>query len=166
MPEEDPEAFEYFQFWTYTGRIITESETEKDITESILIQLYVFAETRCIPRLQNAAIDLLIDKMATSNTIHVNCLHFVYANTAEGSLLRRLFVEEIATTCALDDPNCFAQCTRDMFPIDFLFDLIQVQSQRVGKKRLRTTHFKQYRSSYHTEIPADPSKDIQEVETA
>ena len=161
MLEEDPKAFAYFQLWAYTGCIITEHESEKDITETMLIRLYVFAEAHCIPRLQNAAIDLLVDRIASLNVIPVNSLAFVYANTAESSLLRRLFVDELATTCHLHNPKWFKESTRSIYPADFLFDLIIAQSERVGKERVSTTHFKKVRSDYHASIPADPPKEVQ-----
>ncbi len=83
MPDEDAEVFKYFQHWAYTDCIIAESETESDIEGKLLIQLYIFAEACCIPRLQNAMIDVLIDRMATLNAIPLQALDFIYANTAD-----------------------------------------------------------------------------------
>ena len=149
MSEEDPRAFEYFQLWAYTGHIITESETEKDITNTVLVQLYVFAEARDISRLQNAAIDVLIDKIATSNTIPTAQLPFVYANTTEHYLLRRLFIDEMATTCDLHNPKYFREPDRNMYPTEFLVDLIRAISEKRKEAMVPISYYQKIRSEYH-----------------
>ena len=156
MPDEDAEVFEYFQLWAYTDCVVTETETEKDVTPMLLIKLYVFAEARCIPRLQNAALDVLIVRMTTK--IPVGHLKFVYANTAENSSLRRLFVDQMASTRVLHDGVFVGELNRSCYPVEFLFDLLIAQSKKLGGVRLNGAYFLQNRFDYHAKVLTSPPR--------
>jgi hypothetical protein len=161
MPEEDAEVFKYFQLWAYTDCILTESETEKDILPILLIKLYIFAEARCMPRLQNAVIDLFIDKMVTSNSVPVKQLNFIYANTADGSLLRRLFVDLSASTISLSKSTWVMEQFKSLDTTEFLFDLIIAQSERLASSKVSIGCFRQIRSQYYAKTPVNSPKDAQ-----
>ena len=53
-------VFELFQFWLYSENFLDAGESIADIGASSLVRLYLFAEARCIPQLQDATIDALI----------------------------------------------------------------------------------------------------------
>lgn len=161
MPEEDAEVFKYFQLWAYTDCILTESETEKDILPILLIKLYIFAEARCIPRLQNAVIDLFIDRSITSNSVPFKQLNFIYANTADGSLLRRLFVDISASTISLSKNTWVVEQFKSLDTTEFLFDLILAQSERLVSSKVTMGYFRQIRSQYYAKTPVNSPKDAQ-----
>ena len=96
LPEENPVMFKHFQLYVYTGHFLAKEESEADISRASLLGLYIFGEMCGIPDLQNAAIDVLIDKQSSQNIIPTDSLLRVYNNTPEDSSLRRLFVDWIA----------------------------------------------------------------------
>lgn len=161
MPEEDVKVFKYFQLWAYTDCIIIESETEKDISSILLIKLYIFAEARCMPRLQNAAIDLLIDNIVAFNTVPTKQLNFIYTHTADGCLLRQLFVDIIASVVFLSKGSWMAELLKSLDTTDFLVDLIVAQSERLASSKLSIGHFRQIRSQYHAKLPVNSPKAAQ-----
>lgn len=115
--------------------------------EWILINVCVFPEALGIVGLQNAAIGLLIDQMATLNEISTEHLHFNYANTIENSLLRQLFIDELVDARVLRYDSWLDELRADPCPTDFLLDLIKAQLERLG------THFRKMRSKYHLKLP-------------
>lgn len=155
MPEEDVEVFKYFQLWAYTDCILTESETEKDISSLLMIKLYIFAEARCMPRLQKAVIDLLLDKTIASKKVPFKQLNFVYANTADGSLLRRLFVDLSASTMVLSKNTWVMERFKSLDTTEFLFDLINAQSERLASRKVSISNFGQSRSQYYAKTPVN-----------
>lgn len=69
LPRERSTMFEHFELWVYTANLLAEGHSAADISWASLFGLYVFGEIRGIPDLQNAAIDVLIDKQSSCNTI-------------------------------------------------------------------------------------------------
>ena len=95
LPEDDPEVFQRFQLWLYTGSVIESSgEGTKAIDWMVFFRLYVFGDARGVAGLQNATIDALIDKshkeIALPSILGPN---YIYDNTVEKSPLRRLMVD-------------------------------------------------------------------------
>ena len=122
MPEDNPEIFNYFQFWIYGGSILETHETEKDIDDSILVKLWVFAEARGIFELQNAAMTLLIARIDSLRRTPTEQISYIYEHTSEKSALRRMVVDVSAYRGELS--SWFETSERSKFPIDFLFELI------------------------------------------
>ncbi len=64
LNDEDPHLFQIFNQWLYTGALLFDSQDldpdEKNSAQwSAMLNLYVFAEKRVIPRLQNDLIDTM-----------------------------------------------------------------------------------------------------------
>ena len=147
LPDENVDMFKYFQLWVYTDSIIAKGETVKDLTGLLLADLYIFGEMCGIPDLQNAAIDVLIDKYEFHQQITTLILHKVYGNTPETTPLRRLMVDFVA---CIDRglPDWFAN-SRDQYPTDFLIDLaVALSKLKCGTKTV-IMDFRASRFDYH-----------------
>lgn len=91
LDDEDPEIFRKFNAWLYTD-VLVEDPGPEVIQWSLLFNLYVFAEKRIIPLLQNAAIDEIIRAHAEA-CIPTEEIRHAWARTAETSPLRKLLVD-------------------------------------------------------------------------
>lgn len=105
LDDEDPQVFSLFMTWLYTGKFTSEGDNTP-LALGPALQLYLFAEKRIVPGLQNIIIDRLIQGHYTlgrnGEAIHKRyskilspqdaaaCMS-VYENTDEGSK-RRLFL--------------------------------------------------------------------------
>jgi hypothetical protein len=163
MAEEDVDTFSHFQYWLYSGNIITEDNGEKldqndDGKEwSMLVNLFIFAEARGIPGLQNAAIDRIIDKQSATETIFLENIHSIYENTHKTSPLRRLFVDFTHNWAHTDDENpggsWFDSEIYDSYDKEFLFDLTTAYCRRVKGKIEEIEDFTAVRTNYHVPVP-------------
>lgn len=170
LPDEDPVMFHHFQLWVYTGNLFAKEETEAGISWESLVGLYIFGEMRGIPDLQNAAIDVLIDKNSSSKIIPTrDILPRLYNDTPEGSSLRRLFVDWMACLTVMS-PNdrytatppgepyqWFKEETRKNYPKDFLFDLVFALSELKSGKKPTISNFKLKRADYYVKPRNVPS---------
>lgn len=170
LPDEDAAMFEHFELWVYTGHVLANGKSVADISWESLVGLYIFGEVRGIPDLQNAAIDILINKQSSQNQISTAILPRVYDGTPEDSSLRKLFVDWMACLAHMtpNDRNTptppgapfqwFKEDTRMYFPKDFLFDLAFAQYQlRKGDKTV-ISKFKSKRTDYYVKPRAATSK--------
>ena len=155
MPEDDPEVFNYFQLWLYTGSILEEHETATDVEDLMLAKIWISAEALNISELQNVAMNLLIDRADIRLKIPTNCAPYIYEHTSEGSALRRFIVEKIAHNGILSkDSMFFEAANRSLYPDDFLYDLImKLYLLKSGKTR---SEFE--RSEYQVKAVIDPTK--------
>lgn len=95
LDDEDPEIFRRFNAWLYTDMVAEGAELQVTFLRA-LFDLYVFAEKRIIPDLQNAVIDAIIRVNARVTTItRVENFNRVWEQTAETSALHRLLVDSI-----------------------------------------------------------------------
>lgn len=91
LDDEDPETFRMFNAWLYTDVLVEETDPLA-IPWGLLFNVYVFAEKRIIPLLQNAAIDAII-RAHRQEFIPPIELRRAWASTAERSPLRKLLVD-------------------------------------------------------------------------
>ncbi|KAK4690498.1 hypothetical protein P7C71_g6305, partial [Lecanoromycetidae sp. Uapishka_2] len=63
LSKEDATIFKRFKDWLYTGNVLIGDENPKELLWTALVDLYVFAVRRGIPRLQNSCIDTAIQKI-------------------------------------------------------------------------------------------------------
>jgi len=116
----------------YTDKVTTRTETSKDLLWNVIVDTYVFAVRRGIPRLQNSCIDVAIEKVEAGGWLPgqgvVNALWKV---TGAVWPLRRLFLQLFAVRCDLKTAfaNNQGYCQR------FLHDLtiILYEMKRDGK---------------------------------
>ena len=123
MSEEDPDVFQEFRFWLYTGNLSDtfkfsrvprndKGEAERDLEGNrkwhALIDLYSFAERRCILSIHDDLINAFMDGNMAENMMTNSFLHKVFKQTSKSSKLRELLVDHVllypAPTCVwLDD---------------------------------------------------------------
>ena len=91
LDDEDPDTFRTFNAWLYTDVLVEDVDPEA-IPWTLLFNIYVFAEKRIIPLLQNAVIDEII-RVNQKAPIPTTEIRRVWAKTAETSPLRKLLVD-------------------------------------------------------------------------
>ena len=158
LPEDDPEMFAHFELWLYTGNILESHESVKDITWDVLTRIYSFGEARGIPELQNAAIDVYIDKYYASSKIPIHLLNFIYENTLDSSPLRNLLVDLMTCEAVLTDSQWFDEQTQPLYPQQFLFDLVKSLYEHGAGTKNKVIGFKALRSNYH--VHDDGKKEV------
>ncbi|KAF6227511.1 hypothetical protein HO173_012251 [Letharia columbiana] len=130
--EEDVHVFRRFKDWLYSGRIISEAETNKDLTWSDLIAIYEFAERREVPQLQNTCVDTVIRKRREGGLFpgqgDVNTLW-----KASGQVFRRrrLLLDQFATSCNLKNAIAHNGGYHPKFPrvVDSLYDNTRTEAR-------------------------------------
>jgi len=132
--EDSVVTFKYFVDWLYSGEFdIHFNEGDNVMTSRELCELWVFADKRGVPLLQNAAIDALHPRMRSLSELDEANVAFVYDNTTEKSKLRRLFVDNYAI---LDIRSAFP--SENEFPKMFLVDVLRrvgIQTRAIKKSR-------------------------------
>ncbi len=157
LPEDDANVFEHFQFWIYTGNLLETSEPPIKISWEILIGLYHFGDARDIPALQNAAIDLIIDKEHASNHLSPPWLRQIY-QMPKKSPLRRLLADFMAHLAKLDAEPWISENMKASYPREFLLDLTAALYELSSGQRKRIKSFKAIRSEYHVEVTPSSAK--------
>jgi len=152
LPDDDPEVIERVLLWAYTGKILDQGETVDDMSFMNLAGIYVFAESRCVPQLQNDIIDLIIRR---SYATGIDLLDPIedgnwYTNVSPSSLLRRLAADISADAGKLDSPDWKFQS----YPKDFLIGLIQA-FYRI-KEEGHVEDFWKIRCDYHIHAEGEP----------
>ncbi len=125
LDDEDPETFKRFNAWLYTGNLMYDEETMQMIEYGRLFELYVFAEKRLIPGLQNACIDAVIHKFLVGKAFpQIKHTVTLWDNTPNSSPMRKLVVDQFVAKghmvkyLAFDDEV-------DMHSKDFLASLVR-----------------------------------------
>lgn len=96
LKEDDVPTFERFVLWLYTGkyrRVAVASEGHYDP----ICKLWVLGDSRQIPLLANAMIDILEDDIVKLGKLPIDNVSYVYANTMPGSKLRAFTAWVIAS---------------------------------------------------------------------
>jgi len=92
LVDEDPKIFERFNSWLYTGGVLSEGE-ELDLGSwSFLIELYIFAEKRIIPSLQDLLLDTMIH-LHLIKTCSMNLITTYWSRISSTSRLRSFLVD-------------------------------------------------------------------------
>jgi len=151
FPEEPSWVFERFQLWLYSKQILDEGETASSLNYRELEALYVFAESRCITKLQNHLLDLLIQKSDIEHSIALPGRDLEGTGSASSSPVQKLLVDFAAykgkfrKSCPLQD------C-----PKGYLVDLVRVLS---GIRDVNATMRKDFwggRCEYHIHAEGEP----------
>lgn len=143
--------FKRFQLWLYTGSIL-ELHEQSRLPSTVLVDLYIFGETRIIPGLQNAVIDSTIDELIQHQLISVRSIDHLYANTSKRSPIRRLYVEMIIdNNVDLNDLKwgIARELSEFAYPREFLTDMILSQHERLAGKREKCKNFGKERERYY-----------------
>ena len=151
LEDEDPEVFKRFNEWLYTGKVLYDDETYENISFAPLLDLYVFAERRLMPRLQNACIDALISKDKESPHLPPALpVQHVWDHTSVSSPMRRLLVDlhvrfgDMRDILASDEDI-------ELYSKDFLAAIIVAyyDAKKDGPVKVCSDFWKE-RSRYHT----------------
>ncbi|KAM0799296.1 hypothetical protein BDR22DRAFT_856065 [Usnea florida] len=149
MAEDDADVFHCFQYWAYTGVIDREPRDHSEISWRTLIDLYIFAEVRCIPALQNSAMNVLIRKHESSPRAPIEEYRYIYENTAKSSPLRKFLAMWAAHRGLLSEDWFF---DRTIFPLDFVIDLSLALHERIrSKTAFYSGDFSRMRSEFHVD---------------
>jgi hypothetical protein len=131
------------------------TEEENDIEWRTLIDIFIFADMRGIPELQNAAIDGIIEKQATEAHTPLEEVRYIYENTTEKSLLRLLFVDFTHTTAHFNHTDWaegwLIEEKYEFFPKRFLFDVAVAYCRRVTHLAGGIVSFRDNNWRYHVE---------------
>ena len=145
-------VFELFQFSLYSEKLLDAGESIADVGASLLVRLYLFAEARCIPQLQNATIDALFAKKEVAEEVPIAEIPRIYDNTLETSPLRSLIVDVTARTGLLRDSSSFGGTNYIRYNKTFLIDLalaLYDENLRPGPH-----NFVELRCNYHIHAEA------------
>ncbi len=129
---EDPSIFKRFNDWLYTEKVTTRAETARDLVWNVIVDTYIFAVRRGIPRLQNSCIDVAIRKIEAGGLFPSQAIiNPLWKVTGAVWPLRRLFLQLFAVKCSLKTAlaNNQGYCQR------FLHDLVIIlyEMKRNGK---------------------------------
>ncbi|KAL2041386.1 hypothetical protein N7G274_005768 [Stereocaulon virgatum] len=151
--EDSVEVFKYFRYWLYSQTLLMTTEAENDIEWRTLIDIFIFGDMRSIPRLQNAAIDGMIEKQATDAHNPLEEVRYIYENTIEKSPLRSLFVNFTHTIVHFNHRDWadgwLIEEKYELFPKRFLFDVAVAYCRKVSHLAGGIGSFKDNRWRYH-----------------
>jgi hypothetical protein len=89
--EEDIAVFDAFESWLYTSRIKDPPNDPKNVTAldkylgpNLLCRIWVFADMRGIQGLENDAIDMLHERMASMWMTYIGLTNYFYESTIPG----------------------------------------------------------------------------------
>ena len=161
LPEDDVIVFKLFRVWLYSfnqGSLPSAPETEHGfefdtqlepdviIGPKDLFDLYIFADMRDIPLLQNATVDTIIWISERKSFFIGDLIPYVYDRTAPKAPLRKLLVDwwsEFSDSTWLEEKHY------GDFSKRFLFDLALAQS-KLGPGRSKEAYdFWEARADYH-----------------
>lgn len=144
LEDEDPETFSRFHAWLYTGSCMKDDDTTP-LTIAPALQLWLFAEKRLVPDLQNAIVDQLIKscvKTYAADSPLVSELSpeeneaciAAWENSAEDSCLRT-FITDLFL-CHLDLETIFRDERAERYPLSLIVALA-IRAQKAGVERKR-----------------------------
>ena len=156
LPEDDVTLFECFRVWldspisqkSLPSAPDFETEIDPDIIidSKALFDLYIFADMRDIPLLQNFTIDAIILVSERNDTFIGHLIHHVYDRTTPKSPLRKLLVDWWMDAC---DLTWLEEQYYDKYSKRFLFDVALAQS-KLGPGGSKKFHdFWETRTDYH-----------------
>jgi hypothetical protein len=131
LPLEIPETFRAFYHFVYTQKLFSRLTAEGKIPLSSdkICRIYVFGDSRGIPELCNAAVDLLFQRDCQTWQYSAHTLTYIYGETSEHSLLRKYMVDYAVQKYSLPD----IKIKPSKYPKEFLIDYIEKLSSEDGK---------------------------------
>ncbi|MCJ1435528.1 hypothetical protein MMC27_004902 [Xylographa pallens] len=137
LREDDVGTFQRFHLWLYTGCILDSDESLESLSPRLLVDLYIWADLRGIPKLQDLISDMLQTSLVATLQIDAKPLdsaliHLIYNRTMKDSPLRKLWTFYYSNL----DPNKFKdvimedEAAEDL-PREFLHDMLLSLKRRV-----------------------------------
>ena len=148
LPDQEADVFQFFQLWLYSSELKVVAD-DKALVKTILLKLWVLGDTLDIPCLQNEAMDEFI-KLFESDIFPISKISWVYQNTIESSLLRKLCVDVLVHRGhASDDNDWYMDEDIIHYPKEFLFAVSKGQCQLLTGRKARQKDLWSLRWDYH-----------------
>lgn len=133
LKDEDPDIFRRFNTWLYSEKIISESETYKNLPWGVVIEVYSFAERIGIRRLQNNCVDAVIRKRRDGGLFRAQGdVNTLWKRPGNLFRLRRLLLDLFATGCNLTS----AMANNGSYHPQFLQGLVQTMFEMKAQGRI------------------------------
>jgi len=98
LKDIDAVTFNVFYYWLNSGVVdCMDNATQFDWAKAMPV--YVFADFHQAPVFKNAVLESLYTRWLVENTVYVDVTKFLYTNTSEDDVMRRLVVDILAATC-------------------------------------------------------------------
>ena len=132
LDENNPHIFGFVFRWLFTGKLACADGNEEPLSQLELCLIWIFADQKIMPQLQNDSIDELYSAISKEKVIsnHEELLHAVYAGSTEGSAIRRMIVEGLVR---VGDFSALTYVTRDSWPDELLVDLVKRLSSAMSR---------------------------------
>lgn len=135
MLDENPVVIRRFQLWVYSGSFFVDEADRRSIDYTLCVRIYVFAECRGIPLLQDNVIDTCVSKYLDREdgaTMPMwTIINDIYENTKEGSPIRRYFVD--ITQYHVNGGEWKECVCPEILPKDFFVDMtFALMSSKMG----------------------------------
>lgn len=149
LPEEEPENFEIFAAFAYTGCIFSQKEgdlytdddgDECDSENDRLAHLWATGEKLQASAFKDAVVDVFIERIRASGSVPLHTFEAIYSASSGASPMRKLHVD-IALFAW--DTHHIANASRDEQWNDFFADLAVQQHQYVGYERPENAPYEQ-----------------------
>ena len=128
LKDDNPDVFRAFFHWMYTGKLYFAPDASDTVPldHGLIFEIYVFGDSRGVPALCNAAIDLLVQKMHQEWTIPLNEVPYVFRNTLPGSPLRKYLVQVVVETFRFEKLSDLSQRETELprYPQEFLAEIV------------------------------------------
>jgi len=141
LPDDRLSTLEYFNDWLYTDSLIDPEINKPLSTWRVLLDLYLWAGYRGVPRLQNITIDAMRANIEPGEGFPITMVSRDYIGTPRGSKLRVLVVAsysdvpgeafEKAVAYCEDSGDRSPSTTEPHPPRAFLYDLILLQKEKL-----------------------------------
>ncbi|MCJ1475312.1 hypothetical protein MMC13_003974 [Lambiella insularis] len=144
LREDDAGSFQRFQLWLYTGTIFDVGESIDSLSQKFLIELYVWADLRGIPKLQDSLMDILQISLESTfkddgKPLDPALIELVYSSTLQSSPLRTLWAHYYSLLGISTSPSLFKEDkTLGDLPRDFLLDIISVLLKKAGETKTKS----------------------------
>ena len=93
LEDEEPEFFQLFNEWIYSGRIPQDLSSPRGPNYSVLLDLYAFGERSSVPELQNSVIDTMLSADYVHEYPSPVVINLAWTNTPGTSKLHNFLVD-------------------------------------------------------------------------
>ena len=122
LEEENPHVLRRFQNWLYSGSIISEHETYKDLPWSEIVAVYAFGSRKGAPPLQNHCVDTVIRKRQEGGLFPSQAVvNTLWKAPGQFFRFRRLLLDMFAAECNLKSATLY----NTSYQAQFLVGLVQ-----------------------------------------
>ncbi|KAL9631441.1 MAG: hypothetical protein Q9164_005892 [Protoblastenia rupestris] len=158
LEDEEPELFQLFNEWIYSGRIPQDLSSPGGPNYSVLLDLYAFGERRSVPELQNSVIDTMLSADHVHDCPSPAVINLARTNIPSTSKLHNFLVDYYVHVINIQD--CFGRHNqiRDTYDIDFILDVAGELDRLFsdGQKPLLLAGMWERRCDYHSHNEAHP----------